>query len=58
MALAGEYAEQLAEALQGHHQIGVAELLEQRPRGAHPLHIPKALGVDQQVGVECCAYQS
>ena len=41
-----------------HHQIGVAELLEQRPRGAHPLHISKALGVDQQVGVECCAHQS
>ena len=55
---AGEYAEQLAEALQGQHHIGIVKLLKQCPGGAHPRTISKALGIDQKIGVECGAHQS
>jgi len=50
---AGQHTERFTEALQTYHQIGIAVWLQQRSGGAHPLLITNALGVDQQVGVEC-----
>ena len=57
-SLGCEHAEELPQALHGHHHIRIGQPLQQRSGGADSVLIAEALRVDEQVGIQGGPHQS